>query len=66
MTSYFNFKDECKYKYDQEIYDIIMESFDLLPLCCVVNGKFLSLHGGISPEMNSVKLFYYFIYLFYY
>jgi serine/threonine-protein phosphatase 2B catalytic subunit len=56
MTSYFNFKDECKYKYDQEIYECLMESFDQLPLACVVNGKFLSLHGGISPEMKTVKI----------
>lgn len=55
MTSFFNFRDECKYKYDQEIYDIVMESFDIMPLACIVNGKFLALHGGISPEMRNLK-----------
>ncbi len=31
-----------------------MDSFDLFPLSCVVNGKFIALHGGISPELKSV------------
>ena len=55
MTSFFNFRDECKYKYDQEIYDILMDSFDLIPLSCIVNGKFLALHGGLSPELVKVN-----------
>jgi len=54
MTSFFNFRAECLYKYDQEIYDLFMDSFDLLPLACVVNGKFLALHGGISPDLRSL------------
>jgi serine/threonine-protein phosphatase 2B catalytic subunit len=32
-----------------------MDSFDLIPLACIVNGKFLALHGGISPELKSVN-----------
>ena len=42
------------YKYDQEVYDLVMESFDALPLSCLVNGKFLALHGGISPSLKTV------------
>lgn len=55
MTSFFNFRDECKYKYDLDIYDIVMDSFDLMPLSCIVNNKFLALHGGISPDLKSLK-----------
>lgn len=32
-----------------------MDSFDLIPLACIVNGKFLALHGGISPELKSIE-----------
>jgi serine/threonine-protein phosphatase 2B catalytic subunit len=32
-----------------------MDSFDLIPLSCIINGKFLALHGGISPEMKSIE-----------
>jgi len=54
MTSFFNFRAECLYKYDQEVYELFMDSFDLLPLACVVNGKFLALHGGISPDLRTL------------
>ena len=43
------------YKYDQEVYDVLMESFDLFPLSCVINGKFVALHGGISPDLRSLE-----------
>ena len=35
-----------------------MDSFDMMPLACVINGKFFALHGGISPEMKTVLLIY--------
>lgn len=56
MTSFFNFRAECLYKYDQEIYEKFMESFDLFPLAAIINGKFLAVHGGISPDLKSVKI----------
>nr|CAI44590.1 calcineurin-A2-2 [Paramecium tetraurelia] len=55
LTSFFNFKDECLYKYDQETYDLLMDSFDLFPLACVVNNKFLAIHGGISPDLKTLE-----------
>jgi len=54
MTTFFNFRSECLYKYDQEIYDIFMDSFDLMPLACIVNGKFIAVHGGLSPELKTI------------
>lgn len=58
MTSHFNFRKEVVYKYDLETYEIIMESFDAMPLACVVNGKFFGVHGGISGRLgvlNDIK-----------
>lgn len=43
-------------KYGQEAYDITMEMFDQIPLACIVNKKFLCLHGGISYELKTVLL----------
>ena len=55
MTSFFNFKLECEVKYDTEVYNRIMEAFDCLPLACLINEKFLAIHGGISPDIENVS-----------
>lgn len=54
LTSYFNFKDECIYKYDEEIYHAIMNTFDCLPIAATINGKFMACHGGLSPDISDL------------
>ncbi|OMJ75859.1 hypothetical protein SteCoe_24923 [Stentor coeruleus] len=51
MTTHFKFRQEVLHKHDLETYELIMESFDALPIACIVNGKFLSVHGGISSSL---------------
>lgn len=51
MTTFFNFRSECLSKYDLEVYEAACNTFDVLPLACIINKKFLALHGGISPEL---------------
>ncbi|CAK0823550.1 unnamed protein product, partial [Prorocentrum cordatum] len=55
MTSFFNFREECEYKYDISVYNAIMDSFDNLPLAATINSKFLAVHGGLSPDLPNVK-----------
>eukprot|EP00753_Platysulcus_tardus_P002760 PLAT11870.1.p1 GENE.PLAT11870.1~~PLAT11870.1.p1 ORF type:complete len:528 (+),score=256.63 PLAT11870.1:63-1646(+) len=55
LTSFFNFQDECRSKYDLEVWDAFMAAFDCLPLTALIEKKYLCMHGGISPEMRSLK-----------
>jgi len=55
MTSFFNFREECEYKYDITVYNAFMDSFDTFPLAATINNKFLAVHGGLSPELLSLK-----------
>jgi len=30
-----------------------------MPLSCIINGKFIAIHGGISPDLKSVRKNYF-------
>jgi diadenosine tetraphosphatase ApaH/serine/threonine PP2A family protein phosphatase len=34
---------------------LIIESFNQLPICCVINGSFFTVHGGIAPGLKSLN-----------
>lgn len=36
------------------VWTSFVQAFDALPLAAVINGKFLALHGGLSPELKVV------------
>lgn len=67
MTAFFNFRDECRtlvdimsllpgdYKFDVTVYNAFMDCFDTLSLAAVINGRFLGVHGGISPALPQTR-----------
>jgi serine/threonine-protein phosphatase 2B catalytic subunit len=55
MTEAFSFRDEVIQKYDEETYEAFLELFNSLPLVGVVNGLYLCMHGGISPDLYEIN-----------
>ncbi|KAH0786996.1 Ser/Thr protein phosphatase [Histomonas meleagridis] len=49
------FPDEILGKYSEKALDAIIDVFDELPLCAVIDNKIFCVHGGISPKLGNVK-----------
>jgi Ca2+-binding EF-hand superfamily protein/diadenosine tetraphosphatase ApaH/serine/threonine PP2A family protein phosphatase len=47
MNAKYSFEDEVLKKYDRELYDKIQTSFELLPICALVQDKIMVIHGGL-------------------
>ena len=43
------------HKYSENVYDACIESFCALPVSGLLDGKFFCVHGGISPELNTIS-----------
>lgn len=55
IASFFNFKQECLFKYNQEVWEACCGLFNALPLACILNNRFLCVHGGISPSIETLS-----------
>ena len=53
-TDHYNFRQQCLQFYDEEVYDVFCEVFDNLPIAAIVNGRYVTMHGGITQRMNSL------------
>lgn len=41
-------------KYNQAVYDEIMNLFDQLPISAIIDKKYFAVHGGISPSCTQL------------
>ena len=53
----YGFYDECfkKYGNNPTIWNTFMDLFDFLPLCALIENKILCLHGGLSPNIQTIE-----------
>ncbi|KAF9762953.1 Serine/threonine-protein phosphatase PP1 [Nosema granulosis] len=51
----YGFYDECKRRYDVQLWKIFTECFNWLPIAALVDSKILCMHGGISPDLKHIN-----------
>ncbi len=50
----YGFYDECRRRYNIKTYKLFSDCFNWLPISAIVDDKILCMHGGISPDLNSL------------
>ncbi|KAA6403859.1 MAG: putative Calcineurin subunit A [Streblomastix strix] len=56
LTEHFNFKRECIYKYNSDVYFTFVSVFDTMPFAAMVGEKrFFCVHAGLSPSLKKVE-----------
>lgn len=53
----YGFFDECKRRFHSgRIWKLFCECFQCLPICALIEGRILCMHGGLSPELSSIDM----------
>lgn len=54
MTTEYGFKMECCRRMGRNVYSHFITTFNAMPLAAVVGERLFCVHGGITPELNSL------------
>eukprot|EP01129_Flabellula_baltica_P011786 TRINITY_DN5214_c0_g1_i1.p1 TRINITY_DN5214_c0_g1~~TRINITY_DN5214_c0_g1_i1.p1 ORF type:complete len:322 (+),score=64.46 TRINITY_DN5214_c0_g1_i1:149-1114(+) len=55
VNATYGFYEECLKKTgDAQAWRYICDTFDVLPISAIINGKIFCVHGGLSPELRTV------------
>nr|CAN60710.1 hypothetical protein VITISV_036439 [Vitis vinifera] len=50
----YGFYDECKRRFSVRLWKIFTDCFNCLPVAAIIENKILCMHGGLSPEIESL------------
>ncbi|CAF4338374.1 unnamed protein product, partial [Adineta steineri] len=48
----YGFYDECKRRYNIELWNIFNDCFNCLPVAAIIDDKIFCCHGGLSPNLQ--------------
>ena len=51
----YGFYDECKRRYSVKLWKTFTDCFNTLPVAAIVDEKIFCMHGGLSPELQSME-----------
>jgi len=51
----YGFYDECKRRYSIKLWKVFSDVFNCLPAAALIDEKILCMHGGLSPELKSLR-----------
>jgi len=54
INSIYGFYDECKRRFSVRLWKLFTDCFNCLPVAAVIDDKILCMHGGLSPDLDSL------------
>jgi len=51
----YGFYDECKRRYNIKLWKKFTDCFNCLPIAAIIDEKIFTMHGGLSPDLNSME-----------
>lgn len=51
----YGFYDECKRRFNVRLWKVFTDCFNCLPVAAVIDDKIICMHGGLSPDMESLN-----------
>eukprot|EP00397_Hematodinium_sp_SG-2012_P021641 GEMP01022368.1.p1 GENE.GEMP01022368.1~~GEMP01022368.1.p1 ORF type:complete len:304 (+),score=45.58 GEMP01022368.1:47-958(+) len=54
ITRIYGFYDECKRRYNIKLWKTFCDAFNCLATAAIVDEKIFCMHGGLSPEINTM------------
>lgn len=58
VNQQYGFYDECRRRYNIRLWKKFVEMFNWLPVAALIDDKIFCVHGGLSPDLNTIEQLY--------